>query len=60
MTNIIAEYGDGDTTYRVIKNEHGLYDVWKDNVIVQPNHDAEGIMRYMSLKLHNLFYLKNK
>lgn len=59
---LVASYdlasGDG---YDIILEENGKYHICKnDTEIVQPNHDAEGIIRYLAHALHNSEYMRKK
>lgn len=57
---IVAEFeNDKGESYKVTKDGE-RYDVWLGDVIVQPNHTADGVVSYLSLQLHNLYYLRQK
>jgi hypothetical protein len=56
----IADAEINGKTMKIIKNENGFYDIFVNDELKQPNHDAEGIMRYLMLCLHNLDYQKQK
>jgi hypothetical protein len=58
----IARYTIRDTEYIVLSCPNGKYHVYNDNTkqIVQPDHDEEGIMRYMAHSLEGLNYLLKK
>jgi len=53
----VAEFQVGETTYSVQKDDHGTYSVSDGSRVVQPDHDAEGIMRYLA---HVIFNLNHK
>ena len=54
---VIADFEDDKgAVFVIVKNNSGTYDVLKDGVIVQPNHDLTGIIRYLSHQLHNTYY----
>lgn len=59
---LISEYElDENNLYRVFFNkETQKYNIYLNDKIVQPNHDAEGIIRYLSHCLHNIYYIYNK
>ena len=57
MTKIIAGYEKNNSEVIIVKKDNGLYDVIENDVTVQPNHDSEAIIRYLSHCLHNAYYL---
>ena len=63
--NIVAEYEVNDTLfYKVVQHSENLFSVIKvDNgveTVVQPNHDAIGIIRYLSVVAHGLYHRLQK
>lgn len=62
MNKLIASYelANGDE-YDIILDQNGKYHVRKNGKeIVQPNHDAEGIIGYLANALHNSEYMRRK
>lgn len=57
---IIAEFEKNNGVVTIIKKDNGLYDVIENDVVVQPDHNSEGIIRYLSHCLHNAYYLLEK
>ena len=53
----IAYFEINDKCYEIIRNEKGQFDVLCNKEIVQPNHTAEGIMRYMANIIYNQNHL---
>lgn len=49
---IIAEFECFGKSYQVVKTEKDVYNVEVDGIVTQPNHDAEGIIRYLSNICH--------
>lgn len=56
MAEIIVDidYNEGELV--VEKKDNGLYDIIVGGKIVQPNHDAEGVMRALAHYLHSTNY----
>lgn len=62
MNRLIAYYNlaNGDE-YDIVHDTNGKYFIRKnDEVIVQPNHDAEGIIIYLANALHNSEHMRKK
>lgn len=62
MNELIAYYNlaNGDE-YDIVRDMNGKYFIRKnEEEIVQPNHDAEGIIRYLANALHNSEYMRKK
>lgn len=57
---VIAGYEKNGKEVTVVRKANGKYDVIEENMVVQPDHDEEGIIRYLSHCLHNAFYLLEK
>lgn len=53
---IIAGFEKDGEEVVVVKKENGRYDVIEKGEVVQPNHDAEGIIRYLSHVAHGLYF----
>ena len=60
ITEIISEIDLGGKVMTVTKTETGSYDIIHGDQIVQPNHDADDIIRYLSMIIHNLDYIDQK
>ena len=56
----IAEIEYNGKWMKVVLKENGMYDVFVDDELKQPNHDASGIIRYLMNCLHNANYQKEK
>ncbi len=56
----IAEIEFNGKWMKVVLKENGMYDVFLGDELKQPNHDAEGVIRYLMHCLHNLNYQKEK
>lgn len=59
-SKIIAGYEKNNVEVTIVKKDNGLYDVIDNGIVVQPDHDAEAIIRYLSHCLHNAHYLLEK
>jgi hypothetical protein len=57
---IISEFELSGKLYQIQKQDSGTYDVFVDGENKQPNHDAEGIIRYLSHVAQNFDYLLQK
>lgn len=53
-SNIVVVFEVDGVEHTVYSDNSGKYNVSADDRIVQPNHDAEGIIRYMSHIIANL------
>lgn len=61
--NIISEFETAEgELITVTRDDNNRYHVTKDNsgYLIQPNHDAEGIIRYLSHYIHALEWKLNK
>lgn len=59
MTEKVSEFECAGKNYTVFRTEDGLYSVYADDCLVQPNHDSDGIIRYLSHIIFNLDYCLN-
>lgn len=50
---VISQFDIGNFAYDVV-SEEGVYNVYCNGDIVQPNHDAEAVIRYLSHVIHAL------
>ena len=59
---VIAEVELEDGVLSVVKDNKykKWYHVFKNTENVQPNHDSEGVMRYLAHVLHSVFYKHKK
>lgn len=59
---VVAECELSDGLLAIVKDSltEGIYHVYKEAKNVQPNHDAEGVMRYMAHVAHGLGYKADK
>lgn len=60
MTQIIVEIDYQGSELVVTKKENQMYDITIGGKVVQPNHDAEGVMRALAHYLHSSEYKFSK
>lgn len=61
MTQIIVQINFQDGSELVVnKKENQMYDITIGGKVVQPNHDAEGVMRALAHYLHSSEYQYSK
>lgn len=57
---IISQFEVDGQEVEVQQQDNGKYDVFVDGINKQPNHDADGIIRYLSNMAHNLSFQKEQ
>lgn len=57
---IISQIEVDGKEVEVQKQDNGKYDIFVDGMNMQPNHDANGVIRYLSNLAHNLSFQKEQ